>query len=73
MIHGQWKKDTTRILKQQTKGGFRLVRVFSIEHNVSRLKVYCKRLQREIDCKPGAGRFRLFLRRRRRQQGARPS
>jgi hypothetical protein len=72
MQKGQWKKDKKRIPKLQTVGGFRLVRVFSAAHNVHRLQVYCKRLQRGMDCKPGAGRFKLFLRRRRRQQGARP-
>jgi hypothetical protein len=72
MHKGQWKKDTKRIPKLQTEGGFRLVRVFSIEHNAHRLGVYCKKLKREIDGKPGAGRFRLFLMRRRRQQVARP-
>jgi hypothetical protein len=72
MQKGQWKWDTKRIPKMQTEGGFRLVRVFSIEHNAHRLTVYCKKLQREIDLRPGAGRLRLVHRRQMRKLGARP-
>ncbi len=48
-----------------TKGGFRLIRAFSVDHNVRRLKRYVKRLEST----PDARRWRQRLKLRRRFSG----
>lgn len=42
-----------------TKGGFRLIRAFSTEHNVRRLKHYVKRLGTTPDAKRWGRRWKL--------------
>jgi hypothetical protein len=54
MKFGLWKKRT---------GNFRLIRVFSVEHNVQRLKAYAKRLKRLQRARPEDRKFRLIVRR----------
>ena len=62
MKRGAWKKDTTRVPKLQTSGGFRLIRVFTSKHNALRIQAYAKRLQQQARCRPDNRRFRLRMR-----------
>ena len=52
--HSGWKTDS----------GFRLIRIFSIEHNAQRLRKHCQRLRRSADPRQSM-RFRVRMRRRR--------
>lgn len=70
MNRGQWMKTRRRTSRVTTDFGFRLVRVFSIEHNANRLRVHTRKLKREADRKPGALRLKLFVRRRKREKAA---
>ncbi|TAK86604.1 MAG: hypothetical protein EPO09_19545 [Aquabacterium sp.] len=70
MIHGQWKTDKKRVSKLKTEGGFRLIRVFSIEHNADRLRVYARRLSKRLAIQPDQRKFRLVLKRSRRNKNA---
>ena len=62
MKRGAWKKDTTRVPKLQTSGGFRFVRVFTSAHNAMRIQAYAKRLRQQARRQPDERRFRLRLR-----------
>lgn len=49
--------------KWATASGFRLIRVFTVEHNAVRMQAHVKKLKRRHALQPGAVRFRLRLRR----------
>jgi hypothetical protein len=63
MEKGQWKRAAKRVPKLQTEGGFRLIRVFTPEHNVQRLSVYVARLAKRQGLAPGGLKWRLRMRR----------
>ena len=49
---------------QPRKGGFHLVRTFTIEHNAARLRTYADRLGRKVRRERGMARFVLKARRK---------
>ena len=57
-----------RRLKQPSTSSFRLIRGFSIDHNIARLKKYCDRLGRKVRAEPTMRRLRI--KRRRQAQAA---
>lgn len=65
-------RQTKAVRKHQPKwatpSGFRLIRVFSVEHNAVRMQAHVKKLKRRHALQPGAVRFRLRLRLLKRQK-----
>lgn len=49
--------------KWGTTSGFRIIRVFSVEHNALRLQAHVKKLMRRMTLQPGAARIRLRVNR----------
>jgi hypothetical protein len=70
MLYGKWKTDKKRVHKLKTEGGFRFIRVFTVEHNAARLGVYAQRLGKCLAIKPDQRKFRLFLKRARHKKNA---
>lgn len=63
MTNRQTKTVRKHESKWATASGFRLIRVFSVEHNAVRMQAHVKRLKRRDALQPGAIRFRLRLHR----------
>lgn len=72
MILGQWCTDKKRTPKLRTSSGFRLVRVFSDQHNADRFRVHVKKLFKKFDLSRDQKKFRLKLRSRRRAKKKAP-
>jgi hypothetical protein len=70
MIHRRLKATQKRVPSMQTESGFRLIRVFSDEHNAARFKVHVQRLTKQLALQPGAQKFRLVVKRARRNKNA---
>jgi hypothetical protein len=70
MIHGQWKTNKKRVPKLQTESGFRLIRVFTVEHNAQRFRAFYERFGKRLAMRPDQRKFRLFIKRRRANKNA---
>jgi|JI6StandDraft_1071083.scaffolds.fasta_scaffold364557_2 hypothetical protein len=70
MKKGAWIKDQTRVTKMTLADGFRLIRAFTDEHNVHRLRAHVDRLGRQLKLSPQHRKFRLRIRRQKRKEKA---
>ena len=78
MIYGQRiRKDDGSLVRRKvrtspwkTSSGFRLIRVFTHEHNASRFRHHVDALERQFDRDRANKKFKLFIRRRRRAEAA---
>lgn len=70
MIRGAWCRDKKRVAKMTVAGGFRLIRVFTDEHNLSRFRMYVDELGKQLKRGRSHRKFRLRMRRRNRQEKA---
>lgn len=76
MIYGQWIQDNDGVLVRRkvrtspwkTSSGFRLIRVFTIEHNASRFRHHVAAIERKFDRDRANKKFKLFIRRRKRAE-----
>jgi hypothetical protein len=70
MKRGAWIKDKMRVHKTSAACGFRLIRVFTAEHNASRFSAYVDDLSKQLKRGRGNRKFYLKLRRHRRNEKA---
>lgn len=70
MNRGAWTKDKKRVPKMTTAGGFRLIRVFTVEHNAHRFRTYVDELSKQLKRGRSHSKFQLRVRRRRHKEKA---
>lgn len=70
MNRGAWIKDKKRVHKMSTAGGFRLIRVFTVEHNARRFRTYVDELSKQLKRGRSHRKFRLRIRLRKHKEKA---
>ncbi|MBI5926334.1 MAG: hypothetical protein HY836_12115 [Aquabacterium sp.] len=70
MNRGAWIKDKKRVPKRGAARGFRLIRAFTEEHNLSRFRTYVDELGKQLKRAPSNRKFRLRIKRQSRNEKA---